>query len=143
MGGSALLVYIIFALLGSLALGVFLIMMLIAIVKKSKSLAKKACVVVLVYVSVLIIFFILDGIWAMRFDFMPQLAVHGNQVTVLNSGTGSMGSQAVYVCFEDGSLSVEKVEHVDPISMKESLEYLMEEYVNEHRKAVQPDRGGI
>lgn len=184
MNGSALLVYIIFVLLGMFALGVFLIMMLVAIIKKSKSLAKKACVVVLAYVSLLVIFFILDGIRAMRFDFIPQLAVDGNQMTVLNSGTGSMGSRAVYVCskegiieevdtpsyryymsmkfgftFEartegnvyvaviesdcgdwsyadiyevkvgqDGSLSAEKAEHVDPISMKEFLKYLMEEY---------------
>lgn len=103
---------------------------------------------------------------------------------VLNSGTGSMGSGAVYVCSEegiieeidtplyryymskkfgftfearaegdvyvaviesdcgdwsyadiyevkvgqDGLLSAEKVEHVDPILMEEFLEYLMEEY---------------
>lgn len=184
MSGSALLVYIIFALLGRLTLGVFLIMMLVAIIKKSKALAKKACVVVLAYVSVLVIFFMLDGIRAMRFDFIPQLTVDGNQMTVLNSGTGSMGSQAVYVCSEkgiieeidtpsyryymsmkfgftfeartagevyvaviesdcgdwsyadiyevkvgqDGSLSAENVEHADPISMEEFLEYLMEEY---------------
>lgn len=179
-----MLVYFIFVFLGMFALGVFLIMMLIAIVKKSKSLAQKACVVVLAYVSLLVIFFILDGIRAMRFDFIPQLAVDGNQMTVLNSGTGSMGSRAVYVCskegiieevdtpsyryymsmkfgftFEartegevyvaviesdcgdwsyadiydvkvgqDGSLSAEKAEHVDPILMEEFLEYLMEEY---------------
>lgn len=184
MNGNALLVYIIFVLLGMFALGVFLIMMLVAIVKKSKSLAKKACVVVLAYVSLLVIFFILDGIRAIRFDFIPQLAVDGNQMTVLNSGTGSMGSGAVYVCSEegiieeidtpsyryymsekfgftfearsegevyiaviesdcgdwsyadiyevkvgqDGSLSAEKAEHVDPISIEEFLEYLMEEY---------------
>lgn len=184
MNGNALLVYLIFVFLGMFALGVFLIMMLIAIVKKSKSLAKKACVVVLAYVSLLVIFFILDGIRAMRFDFIPQLAVDGNQMTVLNSGTGSMGSGAVYLCSEegiieeidtpsyryymskkfgftfeartegevyvaviesdcgdwsyadiydvkvgqDGSLSAEKAEHVDPILMEEFLEYLMEEY---------------
>ena len=102
MSGSALLVYIIFALLGRLTLGIFLIMMLVAIIKKSKALAKKACVVVLAYVSVLVIFFMLDGIRAMRFDFIPQLTVDGNQMTVLNSGTGSMGSRAVYVCSEKG-----------------------------------------
>ncbi len=102
MNGNALLVYIIFVLLGMFALCVFLIMMLIAIVKKSKLLAKKACVVVLAYVSLLVIFFMLDGIRAMRFDFIPQLAVDGNQMTVLNSGTGSMGSRAVYVCSREG-----------------------------------------
>ena len=100
MNGSALLVYIIFVLLGMFAVGVFLIMMLIAVVKRSKTLAKKACVVVLAYVSLLVIFFVLDGIRAMRFDHMLQLAVDGNQMTVLNSGTGSMGSGAVYVCSE-------------------------------------------
>lgn len=184
MNGNALLVYIIFVLLGMFALGGFLIMMLIAIVKKSKLLAKKACVVVLAYVSLLVIFFMLDRIRAMRFDFIPQLAVDGNHMTVLNSGTGSMGSRAVYVCSEegiieeiatpsyryymnkkfgftfkaraegevyvvviesdcgdwsyadiyevnvrqDGLLSAEKAEHVDPILMEEFLEYLMEEY---------------
>lgn len=102
MNGNALLVYIIFVLLGMFALCVFLIMMLIAIVEKSKLLAKKACVVVLAYVSLLVIFFMLDGIRAMRFDFIPQLAVDGNQMTVLNSGTGSMGSRAVYVCSGEG-----------------------------------------
>ncbi len=184
MNGNALLVYIIFVFWGIFSLGVFLIMMLIAIVKKSKLLAKKACVVVLAYVSLLVIFFMLDGIRATRFNFIPQLAVDGNQMTVLNSGTGSMGSRAVYVCSEegiieeidtpsyryymskkfgftfearaegevyvaviesdcgdwsyadiyevnvrqDGSLSAEKAEHVDPILMEEFLEYLMEEY---------------
>lgn len=102
MNGNALLVYIIFALLGRLALGVFLIMMVIAIVKKSKSLAKKACIVVLVYVSALVIFFALDGIRVMRFDHIQQLKVDGHQMTVLNSGTGSMGSRAVYICSEEG-----------------------------------------
>ena len=104
MNGYALLVFFLIALFGIITAIIFLLMMIIAGRKKSKSLAKKAFIVVLVYVLSLGIFFARERVRSIRFDRIPQLSVDGDQMTIINYGVSQWGSQAIYVCSEEGIL---------------------------------------
>lgn len=102
MNGYALLAFFLIAFLGIITAVIFLLMMVSAAINKSKPLAKMAGKVVLAYVLALGIFIVIESVRSIRFDRIPQLSVEGNQMTIINQGTGSMGSQAIYVCSEEG-----------------------------------------
>ncbi|MBD5477269.1 MAG: hypothetical protein HDR17_15040 [Lachnospiraceae bacterium] len=102
MNGYALLAFFLIAFLGIITAVIFLLMMISAAINKSKPLAKKAFKVVLAYVLALGIFIAIESVRSIRFDRIPQLSVEGNQMTIINWGTGSMGSRAIYVCSKEG-----------------------------------------
>ncbi|MCM1121387.1 MAG: hypothetical protein NC416_02270 [Eubacterium sp.] len=104
MNGRVLLFFFIVGAFSVTAVGIFLIMLLVAIVKKSKTLAKMAVAVLIMYGLVMAVIFSVETFRGWRFDRIPQLEVDGNQMTIINSGTGSMGSRAIYACSKEGIL---------------------------------------
>ncbi|MBD5522687.1 MAG: hypothetical protein HDR03_15945 [Lachnospiraceae bacterium] len=102
MNGYALLVFFLIAFFGIITSGIFLIMMIVAAIKKSKKLAKNAFKVVLVYVLALAIYIAIEKFQEIRCNMIPQLSVHDNQMTIMNYGADQWGSHAIYLCSEDG-----------------------------------------
>lgn len=102
MNGYGILVSFLIAFFGIITAAIFLIIINIAVINKSKPLAKTAFIVVLMYALALGIFFAREKVRSIRFDSIPQLSVDGDQMTIINWGTGSMGSRAIYLCSEQG-----------------------------------------
>lgn len=104
MNGYALLVFFLIIFFGIITAIIFLLMTIIAGIKKSKPLAKKAFIVVLVYALALGIFIVTETVRGIRFDRIPQLSVSGDQMTIINRGADQWGSRAIYACSEEGIL---------------------------------------
>lgn len=68
----------IFAFFGIITAILFIFMMICAAIDKSKLLAETACKLVIVYISAIVIFFVVKTIWYILFDLLPQLSVAGD-----------------------------------------------------------------
>lgn len=81
------------------------IVMLIAFItlliksKNNRKYKKTAWIALISYIVFITIILIVPNIWFLN---IPSLKVKDNSVTILNSGTGSMGSRAMYDYSDDG-----------------------------------------
>lgn len=81
---------------------IFIFMLILAMVKADKSKVKSAFKVLAFYISVVLIIIIGDMLQRWHFNKIPALEVNEGQMTVLNSGTTSIGSYATYDFSKDG-----------------------------------------
>lgn len=104
MNGYALSVFFIFAFLGIITAFFFLLMMISSAINKNELLADMAYKLVRVFIAAIGIFIAVEIVRSIRFDLIPQLSVDGDQMTIINYGADQWGSQAIYVCSEEGIL---------------------------------------
>lgn len=103
MNGLAILILFIGFIMAIICFVAFISMLIAAAIKKSKKLMGFAFVPIGFFVVMVMSFLVWDYAKRKRFDSIPYLQVNENTVTVLNFGTGSMGSGSKYVMAEEDS----------------------------------------
>lgn len=92
--------------LGIIAVIAFVICMITAAVKNDADKAKMAWRILGAYGVFLGLAVSINLIMGARFDRIPDLSVKNNQVTILNWGTGSMGSSSEYEVSTEGVIAL-------------------------------------
>lgn len=106
MDAAALLFMFCAFLFGIISLCLFAVFLGIAAVTKNKSLVKGAFIILGSYIGVLTICILIHIGAGIYYDSFPELSVQKNRVTVLDSGSSSLGSRSAYVCSKEGILTL-------------------------------------
>ncbi len=119
MDAAALLFIFCAFLFGLIALCLFAVFLGIAAVTKNKSLVKGAFIILGSYIGVLAVCILVHIGVGIYYDSLPELSVRENRVTVLDSGSSSLGSSSAYVCSKEGILTlVDTPRHSHHMSQK-------------------------
>lgn len=102
MDGVGLLIFYFLVYSGVITIIIFIFMLIWAMVKADKSKVKTAFKVLAFYVAVVLLIILGNMLQRWHFNKIPALEVNEGQMTVLNSGTTSIGSHATYDFSKDG-----------------------------------------
>jgi len=106
MDAAALLFLFCAFLFGIISLCLFAVFLGIAAVTKNKSLVKGAFIILGSYIGVLAVCILIHIGVGIYYDNLPELSVRENRVTVLDSGSSSLGSSSAYICSKEGILTL-------------------------------------
>ncbi|WP_028514337.1 hypothetical protein [Ruminococcus flavefaciens] len=101
MDGTALMIYLTLLFVGAVCGALWLILLIIGCVKKNKKRIVLSFIPLGVFALIAGSIFAYDAVKTHNFNNIPCLEVKKDTVTILNNGTGSMGSKSNYVLAEE------------------------------------------
>ncbi|MBR6967900.1 MAG: hypothetical protein IKH78_05145 [Ruminococcus sp.] len=116
MDGTALIIYLTLFGVGAVCGFIWLILLIIGCVKKNKKRILLSFTPLGAFLVIAGGIFAYDAVKRHIFENIPCLEVKNNMVTILNNGTGSMGSSSKYILAEEegnGSLVIKSTEKSD------------------------------
>ena len=80
----------------------FVIMLIVAAVKKNVKILLKAFIAPAIFLVLYIVFITIANTQQSKFDNLPAVSVKENQITVLNKGNGQLSSSSKYILLNNG-----------------------------------------